>query len=75
MRRWKTLILRQKVLFHFNILDLSTKWVSEEIVKSDRPELGAAKIIVSGGRGLKSKDNFKIMYDLADKLGAAGISA
>ncbi|KAI8900999.1 hypothetical protein BC833DRAFT_646548 [Globomyces pollinis-pini] len=49
----------------------STKWVSEEIVKSDRPELGAAKIIVSGGRGLKSADNFKLMYDLADKLGAA----
>ena len=56
----------------FTKLGLS-KWVSEEIAKSDRPELGAAKIIVSGGRGLKSKENFKIVYDLADKLGAAGI--
>lgn len=58
-------------LTEHNLLDI-TKWVSEEIVKSDRPELGAAKIVVSGGRGLKSKENFKLMYDLADKLGAAG---
>ncbi len=49
-----------------------SKWVGEEIVKSDRPELAGAKIVVSGGRGLKSKENFKLMYDLADKLGAAG---
>jgi len=48
-----------------------TKWVSEEIATSDRPELGAAKIVISGGRGLKSKENFKLMYDLADKMGAA----
>lgn len=48
-----------------------SNWVSEEIVKSDRPELGAAKIIVSGGRGLKSAENFKMMYALADKLQAA----
>ncbi|KAJ3275535.1 Electron transfer flavoprotein alpha-subunit [Terramyces sp. JEL0728] len=47
------------------------KWVSEEIVKSDRPKLEAAKVVVSGGRGLKSAENFKLMYDLADKLGAA----
>ncbi|KAJ3314806.1 Electron transfer flavoprotein alpha-subunit [Boothiomyces sp. JEL0838] len=48
-----------------------SKWVSEEIVKSDRPKLEAAKVVVSGGRGLKSAENFKLMYDLADKLGAA----
>ena len=46
--------------------------VSRELTKSARPELGAAKIICSGGRGLGSGDNYKkIMEPLADKLGAA----
>jgi electron transfer flavoprotein alpha subunit len=45
---------------------------SEEIVKSDRPELTAAKIVISGGRALGSHENFeKLIYPIADKLGAA----
>ena len=49
-----------------------TSFVSDEMVKSDRPELGAAKIVVSGGRALGSADEFHaVMEPLADKLGAA----
>ena len=48
-----------------------TKFVSQELTKSERPELTAAKIVVSGGRGLGSKDNFKMIEKLADKIGAA----
>jgi len=49
-----------------------TDFVGEEMVKSDRPELGAAKIVVSGGRALGSADEFHAVMDpLADKLGAA----
>ncbi|KAI8438772.1 hypothetical protein MSG28_011163 [Choristoneura fumiferana] len=47
------------------------EWVSQELSKSDRPELTSAKNIISGGRGLKSGENFKLLYDLADKLNAA----
>ena len=47
------------------------KFVSEEVVKSDRPELGAAKIVVSGGRAMGSAEEFhRIIEPLADKLGA-----
>jgi len=45
--------------------------VGREIVKSDRPELAAARIVVSGGRGMGSGENFKILEPLADRLGAA----
>lgn len=49
-----------------------TEWVSEELAKSDRPDLATAGKIVSGGRGLKSKEEFdKVMQPLADTLGAA----
>ena len=46
-------------------------FVNRELAKSDRPELTAANIIVSGGRGMGSGENFKILEPLADKLGAA----
>ena len=46
-------------------------FVSEEIAKSDRPELTAAKVVISGGRGMQNGDNFKILEAVADKLGAA----
>ena len=49
----------------------TSSFVSEELAKSDRPELTAAKIVVSGGRGMQNGDNFKLLYTLADKLGAA----
>jgi electron transfer flavoprotein alpha subunit len=49
---------------------LST-FVGEELAKSDRPELTAASIVVSGGRGMQNGDNFEMLYKLADKLGAA----
>jgi electron transfer flavoprotein alpha subunit len=49
----------------------SSHFVSRELAKSDRPELTAAKIIVSGGRGMGSGDNFKLLEPLADRLGAA----
>jgi len=49
---------------------LST-WVQDEIAQMDRPELTAASIIISGGRGMQNGDNFKLLESVADKLGAA----
>ncbi len=48
-----------------------SKFISKEVTKSERPDLTSAKIIVSGGRGVGSKENFKIIEQLADKLNAA----
>lgn len=48
-----------------------TQWCGQELSKSERPELTSAKRVISGGRGLKSGDNFKLLYTLADKLKAA----
>tara|TARA_A100000164_G_scaffold57165_1_gene45794 strand:+ start:39 stop:992 length:954 start_codon:yes stop_codon:yes gene_type:complete len=48
-----------------------TKFVKREEVKSDRPELGTARIVISGGRGMQSGDNFKLITAIADKLNAA----
>ncbi|MEQ9145778.1 MAG: FAD-binding protein [Parvibaculaceae bacterium] len=51
-----------------------SEFVNEELTKSDRPELTAAKVIISGGRGMQSGDNFPMLEKVADKLGA-GVGA
>tara|TARA_B100000674_G_scaffold205863_1_gene168237 strand:- start:303 stop:1256 length:954 start_codon:yes stop_codon:yes gene_type:complete len=48
-----------------------SKFVKKEEIKSDRPELGTARIVVSGGRGMQSGENFKLITAVADKLNAA----
>ena len=48
-----------------------SSFVGQQLTKSDRPELTAARVIVSGGRGMGNGDNFKLLEDVADKLGAA----
>jgi electron transfer flavoprotein alpha subunit len=45
--------------------------LSDELTKSERPDLGAARVVISGGRGMQNGDNFKLLEGIADKLGAA----
>ncbi|KAI8077708.1 uncharacterized protein BX664DRAFT_343293 [Halteromyces radiatus] len=49
----------------------TTQWVGEEIQKSDRPDLGSASRVISGGRGMKNGENFQLLYAMADKMNAA----
>jgi len=49
----------------------ASRFVSEELSQSERPELTAAKVVISGGRGMQSGENFKMLERIADKLGAA----
>lgn len=52
----------------------TSKFVGEELAKSERPELTSARVIVSGGRGMQNGENFEMLYKLADKLNA-GVGA
>ncbi|KAF9327359.1 hypothetical protein BG006_009314 [Podila minutissima] len=49
----------------------SSEFVSEHMQKSDRPELDSATRVIAGGRGMKNGENFQLLYDMADKIGAA----
>lgn len=49
----------------------ASQFIKEELTTSTRPELSSARVIISGGRGLKSSDNFKLLESIADRLGAA----
>ena len=48
-----------------------SSFVKQELAQSDRPELGGAKVVISGGRGMGNGENFKLLDGIADKLGAA----
>ena len=48
-----------------------SRFIKKEEIKSDRPELGTARVVISGGRGMQSGENFKLITAVADKLNAA----
>ena len=51
--------------------DTPTLFIGREVSKTDRPDFGNARVVNSGGRGMENSDNFKLLYELADKLNAA----
>ena len=53
----------------------ATEWISENKSQSDRPDLGSASVVISGGRGMKSGENFELLEQLADKLRNGGSGA
>ena len=55
--------------------DIKTKFISEDAGDSSKPELTTARVVVSGGRGVKSKENFSVIAGLADAFGDAAIGA
>ena len=55
----------------FNVENKNVEFIKREENKSDRPELGTARVVISGGRGLGSAENFSLLNDIADKLNAA----
>lgn len=63
-------------IFHNCIVDSvgKSRYVQHTSQDTERPDLGSARVVVTGGRGLKSAENFKMMEKLAEKLGAAGSS-
>lgn len=53
----------------------TSKWISDEKDESGKPDLSSARVVIGGGRGLKSKENFKMLFDLADKIPNCAVGA